>query len=72
MAAKKLKVIFVKRYEDRDKDGNKVVIEAGTKTRMTEAQIKKAGTKVRVIEEEQIDEQPDDDEEPGGDGATGD
>lgn len=71
MAAKKLKVKFVKRYEDRDKDGNKTVVEAGTITRMTEAQIKKAGSKVRVIEEERVEDHPDDDDDTG-DGVTGD
>lgn len=53
MATKKLKVEFVKRCEDRDKSGEKLVIPAGTKTEMTEAEIKKAGSKVRVIEQEE-------------------
>lgn len=51
MAAKKQKVQFVKRYEDRDKSGNKVVVPAGTVMGMTAAQIKEAGDKVRLVEQ---------------------
>lgn len=76
MAAKKLKVEFVKRYEDRDKNGNKVVIPAGTVMSMTRAQVESAGTKVRVIEgaadKGAVDPNADDDEgtatNTGGDG----
>lgn len=53
MAAKKSKVVFIKRVEDRDKTtGKKTVIKAGTKTEMTAAEIKKYRSCVRVIEEE--------------------
>ncbi|MDC8455335.1 hypothetical protein [Marinobacter sp. DS40M6] len=53
MAAKKTKVVFIKRVEDRDKTtGAKTVIKAGTKTEMTAAEIKKNKTRVRVIEDD--------------------
>jgi hypothetical protein len=53
MAAKKTKVVFIKRVEDRDKTtGQKTVIKAGTKTEMTAAELKKYQSCVRVIEED--------------------
>lgn len=73
MAAKKLKVEFVKRYEDRDKNGDKVVIPAGTVMSMTAAQVKSAGAKVRLVngdsakDSDELDNDPD----TGGDGDPG-
>ena len=52
MATKKVTVEFVKRYEDRDKNGQKLIIAAGTRTEMTPAEAKKAGDKIRIIPEE--------------------
>lgn len=52
MAAKKTKVVYVKRVEDRDKDGNKVVTPAGTKAELTAAELKKVQHAVREIKEE--------------------
>lgn len=73
MAAKKLKVEFVKRFEDRDKDGNKLVVEAGTKAEMTPDEVEQAGGKVRVIRQDREEDEagePDGSEgkagEPGG------
>lgn len=53
MAAKKdVTVEFVKRYEDRDKSGSKVVIPAGTRMELSVAEAKKAGDKVRILPSE--------------------
>lgn len=87
MAAKKTKVVYVKRVEDRDKDGNKVVIPAGTKDELTAAELKKVKHAVRVIKEEKDvakrpvlgstappaggDDDDDEEEETGGNGETG-
>lgn len=70
MAAKKQKVEFVKRYEDRDKDGNKTVIEAGAVVYMTAAQIKAHSSKIRVTDAEPDDET--EGAEGAGDEASGD
>ncbi|MBY6032186.1 hypothetical protein KUV59_03330 [Marinobacter daepoensis] len=51
MAAKKTKVVFIKRVEDRDKAGEKVVIEAGSKSEMTASELKKYQDCVRVIKD---------------------
>lgn len=64
MAAKNVTVEFVKRYEDRDKSGNKVVIPAGTRAEMSLAEAKKAGSKVRVLPSD-----TDDDSESGDEGS---
>ena len=87
MAAKKTKVVFIKRVEDRDKDGEKVVTPAGTRGEMTAAGLKKYKDCVRVIkDDEEKGARPvlassaapdasgsagDDDDENGGDGAGG-
>jgi len=68
MAAKKLKVEFVKRYEDRDKDGNKLVIPAGTKVEMTKAEFEGAGSKVRLIHQDSVDGETGEDTGDQGDG----
>jgi|GEM_PF-2036392 len=53
MAAKKTKVVFIKRVEDRDKTtGQKTVIKAGTKTEMTASELKKYESCVRVIKDD--------------------
>lgn len=53
MAAKKTKVVFIKRVEDRDKStGEKTIIKAGTKTEMTAAELKKYESCVRVIKDD--------------------
>tara|TARA_R100000306_G_C4305012_1_gene107156 strand:- start:100 stop:327 length:228 start_codon:yes stop_codon:yes gene_type:complete len=69
MATKNLTVEFVKRCEDRDKSGEKIVVPAGTRVKMTAAEVKKAGSKVRVIKDEQ--EQLDQSDDETGDGASG-
>lgn len=57
MAAKKTKVVFIKRVEDRDKDGEKVVIKAGTRGELTVAEFKKYERCVRKIEDEGAESQ---------------
>ena len=53
MAAKKTKVVFIKRVEDRDKTtGQKTVIKAGTKTEMTASELKKYESCVHVIKDD--------------------
>ena len=53
MAAKKTKVVFIKRVEDRDKStGEKTVIKAGAKGEMTAAELKKYKDCVRVIKDD--------------------
>ncbi|SFM71419.1 hypothetical protein [Marinobacter pelagius] len=58
MSSKKVKVVYIKRVEDRDKQGRKTVIEAGTKAEMTPPQAKKAQHVVRVLKEDQPASQP--------------
>lgn len=58
MSSKKVKVVYIKRVEDRDKQGRKTVIEAGTKAEMTAAQAKKAQHVVRVLKEDEPASQP--------------
>lgn len=70
MSTKNLTVEFVKRFEDRDNKGNKQVVPAGTRVKMTAAEVKKAGSKVRVIKDQQEPVDQNDDET--GDGASGD
>jgi len=57
--ANKVTVEFVKRCEDRDKTGAKVVIKAGTRLEMTPAEAKKAGDKVRILPAEQPEDTED-------------
>lgn len=52
MAAKKTKVVFIKRVEDRDKSGEKIVIKAGSRSEMTKTELKKYEGCVRVIDDE--------------------
>jgi len=54
----KVKVVYIKRVEDRDKQGRKTVIEAGTKAEMTPAQVKKSQHVVRVLKEDEPASQP--------------
>ncbi len=60
MAAKKTKVVFIKRVEDRDKStGEKIVIKAGTKGEMTAAELKQYESCVRVIKDDgELGERP--------------
>jgi len=60
MAAKKSKVVFIKRVEDRDKTtGEKTVIKAGAKTEMTASELKKYESCVRVIKDDgEVGERP--------------
>ncbi|RBP74105.1 hypothetical protein [Marinobacter nauticus] len=57
MAAKKTKVVFIKRVEDRDKNGEKIVTPAGTKAELTEAEYKRVQHAVRVIKDEADEKQ---------------
>jgi len=52
MAAKKTKVVFIKRVEDRDKTGEKIVIKAGRKGEMTAAELAKYKDCVRVLKDD--------------------
>lgn len=52
MAAKKTKVVFIKRVEDRDKAGEKIVIKAGSKGEMTAAELAKYKDCVRVLKDD--------------------
>lgn len=52
MAAKKTKVVFIKRVEDRDKTGEKIVIKAGSKGEMTAAELAKYKDCVRVLKDD--------------------
>lgn len=60
MAAKKTKVVFIKRVEDRDKNTRqKTVIKAGTKTELTAAELKTYESCVRVIKDDgEVGERP--------------
>ena len=49
MTAKKVSVVFVKRTEDRDSKGNKIVTEIGTKAELTEAELQRVKHAVKVI-----------------------
>lgn len=49
MTAKKVSVVFVKRTEDRDGKGNKIVTEIGTKADLTEAELHRVKHAVKVI-----------------------
>lgn len=71
MAAKKLKVEFVKRYEDRDKNGEKIVIPAGTKVEMTKAEYENAGSKVRLIQQDSPDDEGETEDGDDGQGNGG-
>ncbi len=74
MAAKKLNVVFEKRVEDREKGtGEKIVIAAGTKAQLTEAEYKRVKHAVRVIKDEAGKQAgPELDSGTGGDEDTGD
>lgn len=48
----KIKVVYVKRVEDRDKAGKKTVIPAGTKDEVTAAQLKALGSKVVQVKDD--------------------
>ncbi len=71
MAAKKLKVEFVKRYEDRDKNGEKIVIPVGTKVEMTKAEYENAGSKVRLIQQDSPDDEGETEDGDDGQGNGG-
>lgn len=52
MAAKKTPVVFIKRVEDRDKStGKKIVIKAGSRAELTNAELKKLKDCVRPLED---------------------
>lgn len=52
MAAKKTPVVFIKRVEDRDKNtGQKIVIRAGSRAELTNAELKKLKDCVRPLED---------------------
>jgi hypothetical protein len=54
----KHKVVFVKRLEDRDQNGKKQVIAAGTTGEMTRSEMAKFGDSVRVIRPDTEDGRP--------------
>lgn len=50
MASIKTSVVYVKRVEDRDKKGQKVVIPEGTKTELTEGELRRVRHAVRILD----------------------
>lgn len=50
MASIKTSVVYVKRVEDRDKKGQKVVIPEGTKAELTEDELRRVRHAVRILD----------------------
>lgn len=74
MASNKTSVVYVKRVEDRDKKGDKVVIPAGTRAELTEAELKRVRHAVRLLSPKQVElaQSPKATAEAAGNGQSGD